>query len=181
MVGIALKRSIWPCFHLIAKSMRRPVPIWGHITFGRPSMWQRGQMFDFRDQSSVLCVFLQNRSTDFGYGVGMISDFAEFLTNMQNRSAFHINFESAVVIIGQPSSRPDRKHNYKQLYFQMTDSTVAMLYDQFADCKHSSFLDLVNLNFFAKWKAEFPADRVQLLKSKYDPLLMSNYWKPIAC
>ena len=121
-------------------------------------------------QSSVLYDVLQNRSTDFSYGVGMITNFAEFLTDMRTDEAFHNTFESAVAIVGQPSSRSDRKHNYKQLYFQVIDNTVAMLNDRFADCKHFAFLDLVNPNFFARWKAEFPADKLQLLKSKYGPL-----------
>ena len=57
-----------------------------------------------------------------------------------------------------------------QLYLQVIDNTVAMLNDRFADCQHFAFLDLVNPNFFAKWKAELPADKLQLLKSKYGPL-----------
>ena len=35
-------------------------------------------------QLSVLYDVLQSRSTDFSYGVGMITDFAEFLANMRN-------------------------------------------------------------------------------------------------
>ena len=119
-------------------------------------------------QSSVLYDVLQNRSTDFSYGVGMITNFAEFLSDMRTDEAFHNSFESTVAIVGQPSSRSGRKHNYMQLYFQVIDNTVAMLNDRFADCKHFAFL--VNPNFFAKWKAEFPADNLQLLKSKYGPL-----------
>ena len=118
-------------------------------------------------QSSVLYDVLQNRSTDFSYGVRKITHFAEFSTDMRTDEAFDNNLESAVAIVGQPSSRSDRKHNYKQLYFQVIDSTVGMLNDRFADCKHFEFLDLFNPNFFARWNTKFPAEKLELLKSKY--------------
>ena len=118
-------------------------------------------------QSSILYDVLQNRTTDFSYGVGKIENFAAFLNHERTHEAFDENFESAVAIVGQPSSRSDRKHNYKQLYFQVIDTTVAMLNDRLADCKDFGFLDS---NFFAMWKNNVPADRVQFLNSKYGPL-----------
>ncbi len=88
---------------------------------------------------------------------------------MRTQEEFEQVFQSAVDIVGQPSSRSDRRHNYKQLFFEIIDNTNAMLKERFADCESFGFLDLVNPNSFSSWNS-VPEDKLLLLKSKYGSL-----------
>ena len=73
-------------------------------------------------------------------------------------------------MVGLPTSRSARKPNYKQLYFEIIDSTLAMINDRFADCQSFEFLDLVNPVFFKNWKESVPNSSLLCLKDKYEPL-----------
>ena len=45
-----------------------------------------------------------------------------------------------------------------------------MLEDRFEDCENFSFFDLVNPNFFSRWKDNFLKEKFQLLQSRYGSL-----------
>ena len=68
---------------------------------------------------------------------------------------------------GQPSSRSDKKHNYKQIYFEVPDTTIAMLNDRFAESQSFEFLDLINPLLFRYWGDNVPNNKMQLLRGKY--------------
>ena len=121
-------------------------------------------------QSSILYGILQNRSTDFSLGVGKVKDFANFLTELRSDAAFDELSRLTVDMVEQPSSRSDKKPNYKQLYFEILDTTITMLNDRFADCQSFAFLDLVNPYFFGAWKDSVPENKLKLLKEKYGSL-----------
>ena len=53
------------------------------------------------DQSSLLYTVLQNRTTDFSYGVQKIATFAKFLCRLYTHSAYNDFFQSTVSLIGQ--------------------------------------------------------------------------------
>ena len=74
------------------------------------------------EQLSIVYDILQNRNTDFSYGVGKIDNSASYLTGLRSEDGFKKAFSSAVEIVGHPSSRSDRKHNYRQLYFPVLDN-----------------------------------------------------------
>eukprot|EP00795_Rhopilema_esculentum_P008629 gene8629-14641_t len=121
-------------------------------------------------QSSILFSILQNRSTDFSFGVSKIKIFADFLSDCRTDVAFDGVYELTVNLVGLPTSRSDRRPNYKQLFFEIIDSTLAMLNDRFADCQSFEFLDLVNPVFFKNWKESVPNSKLLCLKAKYGPL-----------
>ena len=58
-------------------------------------------------QSAILYNVLQSRQTDFSFGAAKIHDFSAFLLAMRTQEEFEQVFQSAVVIVGQPSSRSD--------------------------------------------------------------------------
>ena len=101
------------------------------------------------EQSSILYSILQSRETDEGF-----SNF----------------YQEAVDKVGEPLSRIDRKHNYKQLYFEIIDSIVGMLTERFQDMKQFEFLDLVNPKVFTTWNGVVPPEKISLLKEMYGTL-----------
>ena len=115
-------------------------------------------------------MFLQNRNTDFSYGVQKISIFLEFLCTLRNDEEYNCLYSSTVEEIGQPSSRSDLKYNFKQLFFEIIDNTKVMMEERFADCKKFSFLDLVNPKLFPQWKGKVRTDMLVSLKNTYGPL-----------
>ena len=122
------------------------------------------------EQSSLLYMVLQNRNTDFSYGVQKIATFANFLCDLRTDRAYDDFFQSTVSLIGRPSSNADRRHNYRSLYFQVIDNIKCMLSERFADCDSFAFLDLVYPYIFKQWRKGVPSDMLQSLKSKYGPL-----------
>ena len=121
-------------------------------------------------QSAILYMVLQYRQTDLTYGIGKISNFLDFLLEMRSDESYDSCFPSAVEMVGEPTTRADKKHNYKQLFFQVIDNMANMLKDQFADFKSFEFLDLVNPHFFSQWKDSLPAGKLELFRVKYGPL-----------
>ena len=71
--------------------------------------------------------------------------FATFLTELGSDAAFDELFRVMADMVGQPSSRSNKEPNYKQLYFEIVDTTITMLNERFADCESFAFLDLVTL------------------------------------
>ena len=121
-------------------------------------------------QSAILYAFLQNRSTDFSFGVGKIQGFVDHLTNLRNDAAFDTCYAAAESRAGAPATRSERSINYKQLYNEVIDCIVGMVNERFSDVESFSFLDLVNPKIFSKWQDKVPADKLQLLIEKYGPL-----------
>ena len=100
------------------------------------------------EQSSILYSILQSRETDFSYGISRIEHFKNFVSSLRTDEGFSNFYQEAVDKVGEPLSRIDRKHNYKQLYFEIIDSIVGMLTERFQDMKQFEFLDLVNPKVF---------------------------------
>ena len=88
-------------------------------------------MFFYRilEQSSILYSILQSRETDFSYGISRIERFKNFVSSLLTDEGSSNFYQEAVDKVGEPLSRIDRKHNYKQLYFEIIDSIVGMLRD----------------------------------------------------
>ena len=100
------------------------------------------------EQSSLLYMVLQDQNTDFSYGVQKIATFANFLCDLRTDRAYDDFFQSTVSLTGRPSSNADRRHTYRNLYFQVIDNIKCMLSERFADCDSFAFLDLVNPYIF---------------------------------
>ena len=130
---------------------------------------------DILHQSSILYDFLQNRNIDFSSGVKKVSIFKTYLMNMRNTDIFDSYYQGTVDVVGQPTSRSDKRHKYKQLYYEVIDNICTMLDERFDGIKEFAFLDLVNPIFFHQWQKEFPTEKVQLLNSKYDGLLLFHH------
>jgi hypothetical protein len=122
------------------------------------------------EQSSILYAILQGRETDFNYGMRKVENFKSFLGSIRNDVEFDMNYQKAVDKAGSPVTRIDLNINYKQLYFQVLDTTVGMLNERFKDIKSFGFLDLVNPKLFRNWGGKVPSDKIDLLKERYGPL-----------
>ena len=61
------------------------------------------------DQSTILYKVLQNMKTDFSYGVSKMKDFGTFLSDLCSNQGFENIFSFALEIVGQPTSRSDKK------------------------------------------------------------------------
>lgn len=121
-------------------------------------------------QSSILYSILQDRQTDFNYGITKIEKFKDFLSSLRTDDAFAEFYQEAVDKVGQPATKSDKKHNYKQLYFEVLNTIVGMINERFQDMKRFAFLDLVNPKVFATWGGEVPQDKINLLKEMYGAL-----------
>jgi hypothetical protein len=128
------------------------------------------------EKSSILYAILQNRSTDFSYGVKKIKDFVNFLKNDLRKDAAYETCYAAVEnrVPALPGSAPTRRSeasvNYKQLYFEVIDTIVGMMNARFEDVESFSFLNLVNPKIFSKWQDGVPPEKLQQLREKYGPL-----------
>ena len=111
------------------------------------------------EQSSILYSILQSRETDFNYGVSRIEHFKNFVFSLRTDGGFSNFFQEAVGKVGESSSRADKKHNYKQLYFEIIDLIVGMLNERFYDMKQFEFSDLVNPKVFATWNGVVPPEK----------------------
>ena len=81
------------------------------------------------EQSSILFSVLQERRIEFSYGASKITNFSRYLIDMCNDETFTQTLQSTVDLVGHPSSRSDRKHNYKDIYLQLLTCMVVMLSD----------------------------------------------------
>ena len=122
------------------------------------------------EQSSILYSVLQSTVTDFSYGISRIERFKNFVSSLRTDEGFDKFYQEAVDKVGQPVSRADRKHDYRQLYFEIIDSIVGMLNERFQDMKQFEFLDLVNPKVFSTWNGVAPPEKFSLLKEMYGPL-----------
>ena len=96
------------------------------------------------EQSSILNSIPQNTSTNFSFRIEKIKTVVALLTDLRSDDAFDDLLSSTIDMAGQPSSRSDKKHNYKQIYFELLDTIIAMLNDRFADSQSFEFLDSFN-------------------------------------
>ena len=129
------------------------------------------------EKSSILYAILQNRSTDFSYGAKKLREFVNFLTNdLRNDAAYESCYAAArrrvpvTQAVGVASRRAGQNINHKQLYFEVTDTIVAMMNNRFEDVESFSFLDLVNPKIFTKWQNGIPSEMLQHLREKYGSL-----------
>ena len=99
---------------------------------------------DILHHSSILYGFLQNIDTDFSNGSKKVDNVKAYLSGIRKNESFHSYYQATVTVVGGPSSWSDKKHNYKQLYFEVIDNTLAMLDDRFDSVKEFAFLDLLN-------------------------------------
>ena len=96
--------------------------------------------------------------------------FGNFLSDFLTDSEYHHFFPSCAILIGEPSSNADKRHNYKSLYFAVVGNIMSMLSERFADCKKFAFLDLVNCCIFTQQRTGVPPDMLQSLQCMYVPL-----------
>ena len=113
---------------------------------------------------------LKSRETDFSYGISRIERFKNFVSSLRTDEGFYNFYQEAEDKVGETLSRIDRKHNYKQLYFEIIDSIVGMLTERFQDKKQFEFLDLVNPKAFTTWNGVVPPEKISLLKEMYGTL-----------
>ena len=92
---------------------------------------------------------LQDRRVELSYKVSKITNFSRYLIDNCNDETFTETYQSTVDIFGHPSTKSDRKHNYKDIYLQLLNCMVCMLSDRLSDIENFEFLDLVNSNFFS--------------------------------
>ena len=118
------------------------------------------------EQSSFFTV-LQDRRVEFSYGASRIINFSRYLIDMCNDETFTEIYQSTVDLVEHPSSRSDRKHNYKTL---ISNCMVFMLSDRFSDIENFEFLDLVNLSFFSMWKNKVLSTKLNKVITSYGPL-----------
>ena len=119
------------------------------------------------EQSSILYSILQSRETDFSYGISRIEGFKNFVSSLRTDEGFSNFYQEAIDKVGEPLSRIDRKHNYKQLYIEIIDSIVGMLTERFQDMKQFEFLDLVNPKVCTTWNGVVPPEKISILKEMY--------------
>ena len=82
------------------------------------------------------------RNIDFSSGVKKVSNFKTYLMNMCNTDVFDPYYQGAVDVVGQLSSRSDKRHNYKQLYYELIDNICAIRDERYDGIKEFAFLDL---------------------------------------
>ena len=92
------------------------------------------------------------------------------ITKIYNYETFTETYQSNVDLVEHPSSRSDRKHNYKDIYLQLLNCMVFMLSDRFSDIENFEFLDFVNPNFFSMWKNKVPSAKLNKVITSYGPL-----------
>ena len=120
---------------------------------------------------NILYSILQNTSVDFAYGIRKIKNFVEYLSNdLRNEAAFNDCYSAAETKAGASTRRSERRTNYKQLYYEVIDSIVAMCNERFSDAESFSFLDLVNPKFFNQWENAVLQEKILQLREKYGPL-----------
>ena len=68
------------------------------------------------EQSPIFFHVLQDRRIEFSYGPSKISNYSRYLIDMCNDETHTETYRSTVDLVGSPSSRSDRKHNYKGIY-----------------------------------------------------------------
>ena len=122
------------------------------------------------EQSSILFTVLQDRRIEFSYGASKIINFLRYLVDMCNDETFTETYQTTVDLVEHPSSRSDRKHNYKDIYLQLLNCMVFMLSDRFSDIENFEFLDLVDPNFFSMWKNKVPSTNLNKVITSYGPL-----------
>ena len=113
------------------------------------------------EQSSIVYSILQDKETDFQYGMTRVERFKTFVTSLRTDAKYSEFYDKAVEKVGPPVTRYEQRHNYKQIYFEILDSIVGMLTERFQDMERFRFLDLVNPRVFKNWK-EVPSERATL-------------------
>ena len=108
----------------------------------------------------------------------MIERFKNFVSSLSMDEDFDIFYQEAVDKVGQPVSRADRKHDYRQLYFEIIDSIVGMLNEGFQNMKQFEFLDLVNPKVFSTWNGviEYEINRRATQHCNMSPYFYAVYW-----
>ncbi|CAB3981169.1 zinc finger MYM-type 1-like [Paramuricea clavata] len=129
--------------NVLYKNYEKLLEVFDEVT-DQPDGWDDESLDKILEQSSILYSVLQNTGTDFSYGISRIERFKNFVSALRTDEDFDKFYQEAVDKDGQPVSRADKKHNYKQLYFEIIDSIAGMLSERFQDMKRFEFLDLVN-------------------------------------
>ena len=79
-------------------------------------------------------------------------------------------YQDAANLVGPPVSRSDKKHNYRQLYYQVIDTIKGMLIEPFQDQKSFEFVDLIiNPKLFRTWEGKVHSNKIDLLEQGYGP------------
>ena len=131
------------------------------------------------EQSSILYSILQDKETDFQYGLARVERFKTNVSSLRTDAKYSDFYDQAVEKVDPQVTRYDQKHNYKQVYFEILDSIVGMLTERFQDMERFKFLDLVNPRVFKTSNGEVPSEKLDLLKEMYGnlfdiPMLVSQ-------
>jgi hypothetical protein len=114
------------------------------------------------EQSSILYSILQDKETDFQYGMTRVERFKTFVTSLRTDAKYSEFYDKAVEKVGPPVTRYDQRHNYKKMFFEILDSIVGMLTERFHNMECFRFLDLVNPRIFRTWNGEVPSEKLDL-------------------
>ena len=85
------------------------------------------------EQSSIVYSILQDKETDFQYGMSRVERFKIFVTSLRTDAKYSEFYDNALEEVGPPVTRYDQRHNYKQIFFEILDSIVGMLTERFED------------------------------------------------
>ncbi|CAB3981985.1 zinc finger MYM-type 1-like [Paramuricea clavata] len=105
------------CVIVLYKNYEKLLDVFDEVT-EQPDGWDDESLDKILEQSSILYSVLQNTGTDFSYGISRIERFKNFVSALRTDEDFDKFYQEAVDKVGQPVSRVDKKHNYKQLYFE---------------------------------------------------------------
>ena len=73
------------------------------------------------EQSSILYSILQDKKTDFQYGMTRVERFKTFVTSLRTDAKYSEFYDKSVEKVGPPVTRYDQRHNYKQMFFEILD------------------------------------------------------------
>ncbi|XP_046858656.1 uncharacterized protein LOC124452108 [Xenia sp. Carnegie-2017] len=83
--------------------------------------------YQILERSAILYDILQNRSTDYAFGMRKIEEFGNFLISLRNETAFEICYYATESKTGPPSRKSETNINFKQLYYEVIDCVTNML------------------------------------------------------
>ncbi|XP_046859363.1 uncharacterized protein LOC124452792 [Xenia sp. Carnegie-2017] len=111
------------------------------------------------EQSAILYSILQDKDTDYHYGMSRFERFKAFAASLRNDTEYCQVYNLAVEKVGPSVTRYDQRHNYKQMYFEILDTVVTMLTERFQNMERFRFLTLLTLGCLRCGKVKCPQKR----------------------
>lgn len=132
------------------------------------------ELFPFSD---ILFECLQKRNSDINLCNKKISEYNEIVN--EKRNEFEIFWQKTNAVIPYeaniPSSRTTREKTdidapkiiYRKLFYEIIDNISMQLKCRFENIKELEFLELLNFNFFIKYRTTFPENSYNKLQLAY--------------